>query len=694
VTIPISLKDYSEYKSSVINRVDAIYTDKPDEFESELKAFNLLVAQFFANTASEEYLTISDGAYDQGIDFYVVSDNSIQVFQCKFATFEKINNNEQPLAFDDECIKDLKNAYEYLMSDKTVLTANRKVKLLRSEILLKDFESFEFNICIFGHLTKDASDKFEKLKGELATEKISFNLFNWSKVISEIILQEKAFKTNKYKFRIKENQILAQNDYCYFLAHASDIYTAFMEFGWGLFDLNVRSELHNSPINKEIVNSLSKIKSMKYFHHLNNGILIYCHSYTLKPKDNPTHIQVNNFQIINGCQTVRSIENAFSKKIVNDVEKATVFKENCFVQVKILRENPGHKKLLDQVIISSNNQNPMTKRNLKSNTVEQRKIKASFDELKPKWFYQRKDGEFLSYKKLPVIGKFKFRISYYTTNKTYRCIDNQDLAKAWISFIGFSHRAMMTSDYFKEEDLYNKIFKCYPNDILRKDFLQTKKDLIDNGSYFDRDKRPKAEEYLLSYLIWKFIREYSVSPKANKVAGLLRGIEKGTLKNNKEGNMLSTKEEQAQYLANDIDYMTNNIINNSKEVLVSMFSFVLAHKYGFGFKIAKALLNTPTFLPLLKEPNFKVYARDITQKSDNILFSLYEFLRFVITQLYVEIKGEYAAASRTKSYLSNQAYALKLKTKIIEMNSADYLKTYLADWKQPGKSFFDSMPDL
>jgi hypothetical protein len=129
------------------------------------------------------------------------------------------------------------------------------------------------------------------------------------------------------------------------------------------------------------------------------------------PKDK-NYIEVSDFQIINGCQTVRSIDNAYKNELIKDKRKIDIFNEHCFVQVKVIRENSSILDLMNDIIISTNNQNPMTERNLKSNSHEQSKIiKTSFNNLPYKWFYQRKDGEFESLKKMPNIGNFNFRIS-------------------------------------------------------------------------------------------------------------------------------------------------------------------------------------------------------------------------------------------------------------------------------------------
>ena len=43
------------------------------------------------------------------------------------------------------------------------------------------------------------------------------------------------------------------------------------------------------------------------------------------------------------------------------------------VQVKVIRKNETTSELMDRIIVSTNNQNPMSPRNLKSNSSEQKK---------------------------------------------------------------------------------------------------------------------------------------------------------------------------------------------------------------------------------------------------------------------------------------------------------------------------------
>ena len=353
---------------------------------------------------------------------------------------------------------------------------------------------------------------------------------------------------------------------------------------------------------------------------------------------------------------------------------------------------------MDKVIVSSNNQNPMNERNLKSNTPEQKQIKSLFENLSVnKWFYQRKDGEFNSLRKLPKVGSFNFKVSLFKgDHNTYRCIDNKDLAKSWLSFIGLSYYAIMNSDYFKNDKLYDLVFKSKPNQKLEDVFLKNSTitmgvNFTNRNTYFSFDIRPSAEEYLLSYLLWLFIKGYSTKSRENKKLALERAVSKGKLKADLEGKIISPQEEQASYLISDSDYMVNNIIDNAKEVFLETFSYVLAKKYGTGQQIAKKLINSSSFSELNKSP--KVFLDNLNRSHSNILFSTYEFIKYCLKQLYFEIKSDYIAAPRRKTYLASQDFCKKLKEKVNESIDSG-LSEYNQSWKKLGTEFIESLPEI
>lgn len=600
------------------------------------------------------------------------------------------------MSFDQDGVRDLENAINYLTSDKVQETGNEKVEKLRAKIISDKYKSLSFNLSIFGDLTYDAHEKFKKLERDYTKENIEINLYTWKELINEIKGEEKYGKDINHEFNVFEGQLLTSHDYCYFLAHSKDFAEAFRKYGWALFDMNVRAELRNSPVNKQIIKSLTHDKSMKYFNHLNNGILIFCNSYKKIPKKNPEKLKVNEFQVINGCQTVLSIYRAL-EKLSRDEEKYENFCQNCKVQVKVIRKNEQTEKLISDIVLSTNTQNKMSLRNLKSNSNEQIEIKKKFDNLPKKWFYQRKDGEFLSYSKEPVFNfDFKFRITDYKENKTERYLDNEEMGKAWLNYIGFSSKTMMQKKIFSSDNLYEKIFLSTPSEKLWQDFKDPDIQLTKKSEdYFEYGKTPSAEEYLLSYIIWKFINNYTVNPRKNKSEAIERLVKKGKLHRNSDNNIQEPKEKYMQELLDDREYMRNSIINNCKEVYTEMYSFVLVNKYGYGYKVAKDILNHHSVKQLYHEPDFQEYIeKNMKKDPSNILYSIYEMIKHSLGQLYTEIKSDYLAAPRRKAFLADPDFIQKFKKRIIKENESSHLKSYADDWILKDKDFFSSLPDL
>ena len=128
--------------------------------------------------------------------------------------------------------------------------------------------------------------------------------------------------------------------------------------------------------------------------------------------------------------------------------------------------------------------------------------------------------------------------------------------------------------------------------------------------------------------------------------------------------------------------------------MLEMYSFILAKRYGHGYETARRILNCEPFAVLCSMPDFKSYIMTMPRSKDNLLYSIFEYLRFTLTQLYVNIMGEYAASSRRKSYLATASFIQKFKKKIVELDEKGAFKAQIQDWKETGRSFFESMPEI
>jgi hypothetical protein len=149
-----------------------------------------------------------------------------------------------------------------------------------------------------------------------------------------------------------------------------------------LFDLNIRRYLGNlGSVNKDIQDTCSNEDDSYLFWFLNNGITIVCDK--LDPVTDPDDpkVKIENMQIVNGCQTSVSIARASTAGTMqNDVN----------VMLRIIET--GNLDLVDKVVLTTNNQNQISARNLKANDKVQIDIQKAFKiydlyyETKPRQF--------------------------------------------------------------------------------------------------------------------------------------------------------------------------------------------------------------------------------------------------------------------------------------------------------------------
>ena len=388
--------NYDQIRAQINDLIENVISETNAlETLDEHSAFNYLIAGIF-ETVDEKSFTYTDGKNDGGIDFYISEEASYSVYQCKFPELDNIEAKCSPITFDRKPIEELISGIDTLLDKEGKYELNSGVKRLRSDFHRDDRTDSDGTslmgvVAIFGELTTPAQTFFEEKKKQLKAEKnIVLKLLDWKEIQKRLHSWSEPEDVDvKIQIGYKKGDILRRHDYLYVLARAFDFYSAFDQYEWNLFDWNVRLQLKNSSINKKIVKSLEHQKTRKSFHHYNNGLLITCKSYGIN--QNKNIITANGAQVINGCQTISAIRQAYENLSPKGQEQ---FREETLVQTKIIKTtNP---EFMGELVISTNNQNPMKARNLRSNLAEQKVIQSHFDGLSPAWFYERKDGEFTS----------------------------------------------------------------------------------------------------------------------------------------------------------------------------------------------------------------------------------------------------------------------------------------------------------
>ena len=358
-------------------------------------------------------------------------------------------------------------------------------------------------------------------------------------------------------------------------------------------------------------------------------------------------------------------------------------------------------EMIDEIVVTSNNQNPMNPRNLKSNSREQKDVQKSFASIpEGRWFYVRKDGEFdamlseqgkhAAFKKkdfvVPTAGSGRPR---------YRRIDNTDVAKSWYSWIGYSGAVLAGGiKFFDDEHIYERIFLQRPTAAFWDAFKQPafekpSPELLEPIT-------PTAHQYLLARAVAAFIKSSNPSPYRNRLDALTRAVKEKTLKGDPEtGECSATPKQKAQFLSEDKEYVRNTYLYNMEDVLTELFSFVLVRRYGaLDPQTSRALLRLPDVqawcLSALQSP-----LEDFNQTyRGGLLSRTTQFLKWAIGQNYfTEAKYEIEAASRAKMYFAKRDSIKSMRSVVVESN--DLVSDAVKPWKQiAGQSFIDSLPDL
>lgn len=702
----LSVKEVNELLRKNLDLIQDKIFESTEDYK---KIFNYFIGEKFEGI-SPERLKVCDKTKDKKIDFYYPEDDVFVAYQCKLGEFENLDKVQ---TYGDEIINEAEDIYTFLTDIKGLGTGNscaqearniyrhRKASYEQLNDISKNSKKYKLEVCIaiYGTLTPNAIERLSELRAKIKTDDNEFEikLVDYNDIEKELTLAT-ASKDRPEKINLEYyNDIYnSTNDWGYALVKAIKFKELFEKYGMALFDLNVRYYLERSAVNKQIKKTLNSTKGISHFHLLNNGITISCQSWE-KPKPNRNYFVLHHPQIINGCQTVISIYRAASE--YNEEHLRRKFDDECKVPVRIVLAKDD--ALLDDIVTASNNQNKMSARNLRSNSTVQRILQKKFDLLQDiRWFYERKDGEFESLKRNQDRNRnFKAKNYEFKTNR-YRKVSNEDLAKSWLSFIGFSKDASENIKAFDfEEDhpisdestsKYEWLFEKRP---YKKHWIsislgpQVKFDI---GNF--ESISPVPEQYLLSYFIYEFTKAYLPSPQSNKNDCINKLRE--TRKITKE----TTAEEINKLLMEDDNYVLNQILYNMKEVIVELFAMILVKTYGDLDEITtKKIMKLSCFAELNEVPDFKSYVKELEGKESRermscVLFTCFEFIKEAISRWMSSNKQEYFTNQRRIRFLHSAKTVESFKNALNKTNLDT--KQFAYNWKVPEIDFYSSLPKL
>ena len=623
-------KEFLEIIDLLKKRLDQLHEDTPEETDDYHRLFLYFVGEQFEGISPEK-IQICDQKGDQKIDFYDAGEDRFVAYQCKLPEIERLEEKKSVATFGPNLVNEAEDILTFLTDSSGNATGNKAVQKARTKYrLLKQSSKvenqiyqLEVTLACFGNLTPPAREKLKELQNQWMNknEEFKIKVIDFDTIAEELSLSlVSSVRPKQIKLKYKKGTSVNTREWGYALVPAIEFYELFDKHKMALFDLNVRYYLERSSVNKEIIRSLDTTAGQKRFHLLNNGVTISTTSCSFS--ENHLQVTLHNPQIINGCQTVISIFRAYNQ--ISDEFKLRNFTEKCYVPVRIIQTRDP--ELLAEVVTASNNQNKMSPRNLRSNSRVQRVLQQQFNQLTYRYFYERKDGEF---KSIMEYAPSNFKPRYYQYNNRHRVIDNEILAKAWLSFIGFSTDASEKINAFEFIDdggRYEWLFERSP--------ASEHWGIITLGpqvSFNEENFEPYAPEpvqYLLSYLIFEFVRAYLPSPRSNKAECIQRLKDTGQLADN------APAEDIDKALMGDEDYVLNQILYNMKEVIVELYAWILIKAYGpLNADTAGKILQLPGIYALYAAPDFKTFVNDLGKADllenleNNILFTGFEFIK-------------------------------------------------------------------
>ncbi|MCF7831890.1 MAG: AIPR family protein [Candidatus Pacebacteria bacterium] len=437
----ISNQDYNLVKSGVkkiTNDIGSIYGFSEDSISFQFLVLSSLfkrqedeIIEDVTDTIFLQKINNIDAGPDRGIDSLIIDyeNNIVHFFNFKYTDIEleRVKGKNFPSSEINNILAFIRDLYEKNKEAFLGNSANDRLEDKVKEIWKKQDSGtiFSFKIHFVANLFQGLTEPEEgRLISNLQNYKdVSFDYILVSD-ISDILINRSVKVSGKFKalnknffdkveggnralilevpaldlLRITTNNLDLRNKIDF-----SDDEILRSDIEENIFDDNVRLYLkQRTNINKNIKKTALDEKERLNFFFYNNGITITCDKIDYQGERSPTII-LENFQIVNGGQSVHALRSAF--------EETQDGFEDITILCKIYETNDASFK--SRIAEYTNSQNPVKDRDIRSIDLVQIKLEEDFKNLG--YFYERKRGQ-------------------YENEDRERKIDSEKLGQALLSF--------------------------------------------------------------------------------------------------------------------------------------------------------------------------------------------------------------------------------------------------------------------
>jgi len=319
---------------------------------------------------SDKFLldSMCDGTHDKGVDavFIDTDERKVMVIQSKY---EIQGNKTQAKENDIKLLATVKNYFTSNSGLNAILhnansAANRLIRNAYDKIK-KDKYELEL---VFITTHKDIPNIHNIVKDTLGFKKGEYSLYFFDEIMLKFADSLRDYTpdigTYNLKFNSSDNTIIKRKknspyDSSVVSVSLDDIRQLVNKYGDKLFRKNVRNFLGKSICNRGILMTLDS--DQNNFWYYNNGITILADEASIVMEED--YIRLKNPQIVNGCQTVRSVEHYSGELTGNLLVRIIESKDHDFINKLTLYQNTS---------------NPVSSRDLKANDPIQVRLKHQF----------------------------------------------------------------------------------------------------------------------------------------------------------------------------------------------------------------------------------------------------------------------------------------------------------------------------
>lgn len=409
-----------EFKTQVQHRIKTLRQD--GLYSQDRDAFAHLAVETLLDLSANDAVDACDvgASNDKGLDaFHDDETGQITLIEARYAT----NGKDQ----DADGVLQLERAFNWLrthkqFADGTALPAKlvEAATAVRSATAVNSGKTIALWAVSSTGWTGDAMKTAARL-GRKLPENVSLRLVGAAALLSAELDRQSRLETDPINELLPIKQHFAYKpdggpQALVAIVDGHDLAKLQGKYRYRLFQRNVRYFIglgSGQRINRGILDTLQSAEGRSQFWYFNNGVAVVCDSVEVIEKDGSFHAQIENLQIVNGCQTTTTLGQSIDE-LADDV------RADLLVRFIATRDESLQRKITRY----TNKQNAVRDRDLMANEDIQELLQKQFNALQPPWYYERKRGGW----KAEVI-KSADREAYGS-----RVIDNERAAQAAYAF--------------------------------------------------------------------------------------------------------------------------------------------------------------------------------------------------------------------------------------------------------------------